>query len=121
MFRLGISSGASESTAPVNACQSAIQGDKESVLNRENDEECKEEVHRQPLSSSQESIGMSREPKNWIEKNFHEVELVLQKIGDGFKENYMVARERAGEQLSVHAIQRLNNSALMKMKTSLGG
>ncbi|GMI66788.1 embryo defective 1703 [Hibiscus trionum] len=108
MIPRGISSGVSESTASVNACESAIQGDKEFILNKENDEECKEEV-RQPLSSSQESIGMSREQEqsvkkeNWILNNFHEVEPVLKKIGDGFRENYMVARERAGEQLNVHS------------------
>ncbi|KAK8693596.1 hypothetical protein V6N13_071173 [Hibiscus sabdariffa] len=105
MIPRDISRGDSESTA----CESAIQGGKEFMLNKENDEECKEEVRQQPLSSSHESVGMSREhgqsakTENWILNNFHEVEPVLKKIGDGFRENYMVARERAGEQLNVHA------------------
>ncbi|XP_012490107.1 uncharacterized protein LOC105802795 isoform X1 [Gossypium raimondii] len=114
MFPYGMSRGDSEPTASENACQSAIQGDKESMLKKENDdensdEECREEAHQQPLSSSQESIGMSREQGqsvmrgNWIENNFHEVEPVLKKIGDGFRENYMVAREKVGEQLNVQA------------------
>ena len=81
VFPHAISSGESQST-PENACQSAIQEDKETVLNEENDED-REELHRQPPFSSQESTDMSREHgqsvkmENWIENNFHEVEPVL--------------------------------------------
>ncbi|XP_022734040.1 uncharacterized protein LOC111287639 isoform X2 [Durio zibethinus] len=108
MFPHAISSGESESMPSENACQHAIQGDKESVHSEENDEECTEEVHQQPPFSSQESTGMIAEQRqsvkmeNWIENNFHEVEPVLKKIGDGFRENYMVAREKVGDQLNMH-------------------
>lgn len=33
----------------------------------------------------------------WLEKNFHEVEPIMKKIGDGFSNNYKVARERVKE------------------------
>ncbi|XWS46237.1 hypothetical protein CRYUN_Cryun14cG0047300 [Craigia yunnanensis] len=108
MFPHAIFSGESESTPSENACHSAIQEDKESVCSEENDEECGEEVHQQPPFSSQESTDMSAEQRqsvkveNWIENNFHEVEPVLKKIGDGFRENFMVAREKVGEQLNMH-------------------
>ncbi|XVF33165.1 hypothetical protein REPUB_Repub17cG0144900 [Reevesia pubescens] len=108
IFPRDVSNGESESKPSENACQSAIRDDKESVLDEGKDEECTEEVHQQPPFSSQESTGMSGEQgqsvkmENWIENNFHEVEPVLKKIGDGFRENYMVARERVGEQLNMH-------------------
>lgn len=38
------------------------------------------------------------EKKNWIEDNFDEVEPVVKKIGVGFRDNYMVAREKDEQQ-----------------------
>lgn len=108
VFPKAISSGESDSTRSENASQSAIQEDKESVPSEVNDEERGEKVHKQPPFSSQGSAGMSAEqkqsvkPENWIENNFHEVEPVLKKIGDGFRENYKVAREKVGEELNMH-------------------
>ncbi|KAE8733287.1 Detected protein of confused Function [Hibiscus syriacus] len=104
----GISSEDSESTASVNACESAIQGIKIPCLIRKM-MKMQRKCSSTTLYSSQESIGKSGEQRrsakteNWIENNFHEVEPVLKKIGDGFRENYMVARERTGELLNVHA------------------
>ncbi|OMP08608.1 hypothetical protein COLO4_06282 [Corchorus olitorius] len=98
-----ISSG--ESTSSEHSSQIAILEDKESVLAEEydehSDEECREEVHHQSTGMSTEQ-GQSEKMDNWIENNFHEVEPVLKKIGDGFRENYMVAREKVGEQPSMH-------------------
>ncbi|KAM7260952.1 hypothetical protein ACFE04_026427 [Oxalis oulophora] len=46
----------------------------------------------------------SAKTENWIEKNFHEVEPILAKIGTGFQDNYKVAREKkATEQLNMSA------------------
>ncbi|WCJ22421.1 embryo defective 1703 [Euphorbia peplus] len=35
--------------------------------------------------------------EKWLEKNFHEVEPIIKKIGDGFRGNYKIAREKANE------------------------
>ncbi|OMO64281.1 hypothetical protein CCACVL1_21888 [Corchorus capsularis] len=103
IFSDAISSG--ESTPFEHASQSAILEDKESVLAEEyeehSDEECREEVHHQSTGTRTKQ-GQSEKMDNWIENNFHEVEPVLKKIGDGFRENYMVAREKVGEQPSMH-------------------
>ncbi|XP_051119937.1 uncharacterized protein LOC127243807 isoform X2 [Andrographis paniculata] len=37
--------------------------------------------------------------ENWIENNFNELEPILEKIGIGFRENYLVAREKAAQEL----------------------
>ncbi|KAE8697263.1 EMB1703 protein [Hibiscus syriacus] len=64
----------------------ASSGDKESMLNKENDEECKENVHQQPLSSSQKCTGKSKEQgrsaktENWIENNFMRLNLYLKRL-----------------------------------------
>lgn len=39
--------------------------------------------------------------ESWMEKNFQEFDPVLQKIRAGFKENYMVAREKVQEELNL--------------------
>ncbi|KAK6285803.1 hypothetical protein POUND7_011982 [Theobroma cacao] len=112
LFPHAISSGESEFTPSENACQNSIWENKESVLSEETDEEnsdekCREEVHQQPPFSAQEGTvlsaeqGQSLKTENWIENNFHDVEPVLKKIGDGFRENYMVAKEKVDEQLNV--------------------
>uniref|UniRef100_A0A803M4T2 Uncharacterized protein n=1 Tax=Chenopodium quinoa TaxID=63459 RepID=A0A803M4T2_CHEQI len=36
--------------------------------------------------------------ENWLEKNFHEVEPIVKKIGSGFRENYNVAREKNNQE-----------------------
>ncbi|XP_057531344.1 uncharacterized protein LOC130809625 [Amaranthus tricolor] len=37
---------------------------------------------------------MITEKENWLEKNFHEVEPIVKKIGSGFRNSYNVAREK---------------------------
>ncbi|KAL3622246.1 hypothetical protein CASFOL_033657 [Castilleja foliolosa] len=38
---------------------------------------------------------------SWLEKNFHEFEPVVEKIGVGFRENYWVAREKASQEMDL--------------------
>jgi hypothetical protein len=51
--------------------------------------------------------GDSRETKssgkteNWLEKNFHEVEPIIKQIRAGFRDNYMVAKERVDQPLDI--------------------
>ncbi|XP_050204154.1 uncharacterized protein LOC126654131 isoform X2 [Mercurialis annua] len=35
--------------------------------------------------------------ENWIEKNFHEVEPIIKKMGEGIRDNYKLARDRADQ------------------------
>lgn len=37
--------------------------------------------------------------ENWIEKNFHEFEPIVKKIGVGFRDSYLLAREKASQEL----------------------
>ncbi|KAF9616394.1 hypothetical protein IFM89_029648 [Coptis chinensis] len=38
---------------------------------------------------------------SWMEKNFQEFEPIVKKIGDGFRENYTVAKQKAEEELNL--------------------
>ncbi|KAF8412111.1 hypothetical protein HHK36_000066 [Tetracentron sinense] len=42
--------------------------------------------------------------ERWIEKNFQEFEPVVNKIGVGFRENYMVAKQKVQEELSLSSV-----------------
>lgn len=42
--------------------------------------------------------GPSVNNENWMEKNFHQLEPVVKKIGEGFRGNYMVAREKVNQE-----------------------
>ena len=44
---------------------------------------------------------VSAKTENWLEKNFHEVEPIIKKIGAGFRDNYMVAKERVDQPLDI--------------------
>ena len=44
---------------------------------------------------------VSAKTENWLEKNFHEVEPIIKKIGAGFRDNYMVAKERVHQPLDI--------------------
>lgn len=48
---------------------------------------------------SEEAGGVSK--AIWMENNFHELEPVIKKIGVGFKDNYMVARETISDELNL--------------------
>ncbi|KAG6663692.1 uncharacterized protein LOC122299861 [Carya illinoinensis] len=51
--------------------------------------------------------GSSAKMENWIQTNFHEVEPIVKKIGVGFKDNYLVAREKVDESLENLKISQL--------------
>lgn len=39
--------------------------------------------------------------ENWLEKNFHEVEPLVKKLGAGFRSNYMLARQKVNNEMDV--------------------
>ncbi|XP_031263108.1 uncharacterized protein LOC116121292 [Pistacia vera] len=41
--------------------------------------------------------------ENWMEENFHDIEPIAKKIGIGFRDNFMVAREKVNKQLNTFA------------------
>lgn len=45
------------------------------------------------------ALGADKE--NWLEKNFHEVEPLVNKLGTGFRNNYMVARQKVNNEMDV--------------------
>lgn len=58
-----------------------------------------------PQDSDESDCGAEALPSNtentWVEKNFQQFDPIIKKIGLGFKENYMVAKERAEERPSL--------------------
>lgn len=44
-------------------------------------------------------LAPSANKENWIEKNFHEFEPIVKKIGVGFRNSYQVARDKASQEL----------------------
>lgn len=63
-------------------------------------------VDLQPgISSGQESRGNNQKlassmtKENWLEKNFHEIEPIVKKIGVGFRDNYMVAKAKTNDDM----------------------
>lgn len=45
--------------------------------------------------------GPFTDKESWLEKNFHEVEPLVKKIGTGFRNNYMIAREKENEEMDI--------------------
>ncbi|XP_020226201.1 uncharacterized protein LOC109807902 [Cajanus cajan] len=43
----------------------------------------------------------SGKTENWLEKNFHEVEPIVKQIREGFRNNYMAAKERVNQPLDI--------------------
>ncbi|XP_045789389.1 uncharacterized protein LOC123884346 [Trifolium pratense] len=66
-----------------------------------------ENLQSSETSSDHKVNGDSRETKssakteNWLEKNFHEVEPIIKQIRAGFRDNYMVAKERVDQPLDI--------------------
>lgn len=48
-------------------------------------------------------VAPSVNKENWIEKNFHEFEPIVEKIGVGFRDSYHLAREKASQELGSEA------------------
>uniref|UniRef100_A0A803KZN8 Embryo defective 1703 n=1 Tax=Chenopodium quinoa TaxID=63459 RepID=A0A803KZN8_CHEQI len=74
-------------------------------INNENDYRKNHETAETLLGSgsSLESVddreeALFADKENWLEKNFHEVEPIVKKIGSGFRENYNVAREKNNQE-----------------------
>lgn len=51
--------------------------------------------------SNVEDLALPENQQNWIEKNFHEVEPIVKKIGAGYRDNYMVAKEKTNQDTSL--------------------
>lgn len=103
-----ISGQTSNSIPSTDACEVSL---KESVPTRGDDSElaCGVGDLEKPQTSFNHEVsgvdaeaGSSARMENWIETNFHEVEPILKKIGVGFKDNYMVAREKVSDQLNTN-------------------
>ena len=47
--------------------------------------------------------GSAQGKKNWMEENFKKFDPVVEKIGVGFKENYMIAKEKKEDQKLINA------------------
>lgn len=66
-------------------------------------------VQKQRLSLDQEGDGVitekgpSVQEDNWMEKNYNKIEPIFQKIGVGFRDNYMIAREKENHQVNVNS------------------
>ena len=106
-----ISGRTSNSTHSTKACK--VSAWKESVpTNNEYSEDSEARCGVGDLGKPQTSLnhegnginagtGPPAKTQNWIDTNFHEVEPLVKKIGTGFKDNYMVAREKVNEQLDM--------------------
>lgn len=51
--------------------------------------------------SNVEDLALPENQQNWIEKNFHEVEPIVKKIGAGYRDNFMVAKEKTNQDTSL--------------------
>lgn len=82
----------------------------ESLPLKENDLVSSEELDRindvntpieNEINDSPTSAKPSVRTENWIEENFDEVEPIVEKIGAGFRDNYMASREKVNQNLDV--------------------
>ncbi|KAF3439859.1 hypothetical protein FNV43_RR18137 [Rhamnella rubrinervis] len=108
-FASAISNGTSDSQHTINASDYSTLGDKELVKIKNGKTKGEDGVEKQQLPLDQEGIDSitEKEPSiqedNWIEKNYNEIEPIVQKIGIGFRDNYMVAREKENRQVNVNS------------------
>lgn len=105
--------GTSESKHTPDASENSTWKDKEHVPMKKNDPEYADEVNggdgrKSPISFDHEYIGGSAKTgpslkmENWIEKNFHEIEPMVKKIGVGFRDNFKAAREKVNQHLDTY-------------------
>ncbi|KAL6982108.1 hypothetical protein U1Q18_023724 [Sarracenia purpurea var. burkii] len=108
-FQPTILDGPSDSASSANACEDCTP-----KTTKDGDPEDVDEGHRvddvqMPRTSFvRKSNGRSAEPmsvnrENWMEKNFHKLEPVVKKIQCGFRDNYMVAREKVKQDLDINS------------------
>ncbi|KAL1347115.1 hypothetical protein AAHE18_08G235800 [Arachis hypogaea] len=100
----------SESKPAINASEDSNQNNKEFNLAKDVYKDLGFELEAEELRKSEITLDhevnvgstekrASAKTENWLEKNFHEVEPILKQIGEGFRDNYMVARERVDQPL----------------------
>ncbi|XP_021688220.2 uncharacterized protein LOC110670468 isoform X2 [Hevea brasiliensis] len=96
----------------VNFLKDSIPEGKEIVSNQKDDSNDSEEEHglhnlqnSQTLLNKDINDSMERrqpvQTQNWMEKNFVEVEPIIKKIGDGFRDNYKIARENVNQHAGI--------------------
>lgn len=100
----GVLNRKSEPPPLINGFGDSIIIDEEFIANKNHElKGCQgkqNDVKEQQIFSDQEVSGNEAEKgqlhaqKNWMEKIFGEFEPIIKKIGSGFKDNYMVAREK---------------------------
>ncbi|KAH9731445.1 E3 ubiquitin-protein ligase SINAT3 [Citrus sinensis] len=105
------SGGASDSKPAPDASEDSTWKNMEHVPMKKHDPEYADEVNggvddqKSPISFDHEFIsgstktGPSLKMENWVEKNFHEIEPMVKKIGVGFRDNFMAAREKVNQHL----------------------
>ncbi|KAL0547748.1 hypothetical protein IC582_012173 [Cucumis melo] len=106
-FKSSFSFGASDSSPLVSGNVDSALGDKNSISVNDDCSKSSAEgysvggsvnLHKSLNSDSNDSDTDTMpygETKNWIEDNFDELEPFIRKIGVGFRDNYMAAREKA--------------------------
>ncbi|KAI5345813.1 PREDICTED: LOC109709874 isoform [Prunus dulcis] len=103
---------ASDSPSMENACEHCDLKDKkyeDKKIDKPDETEKRyiRDVQKQQVSLDHESNDSDsiREPsvkyENWMEENFNEFEPIAKKIGVGFRDNYMVSREKGDQQSSM--------------------
>lgn len=96
-----------------NASKYYTVEDKEFVAIENDNPKGEDIVQKQQLSLDQEGNDSITERRpsvlddNWMEKNCNEIETIAKKIGVGFRDNYMVAREKENQE--VHAKSELKH------------
>lgn len=106
---LGGNLGISNATPATNSCEDPTVKAKESTLTKIDDhEDAKDKFVGSEIKprtfhddSGRTVAGASVDNENWMENNFHEFEPVLKKIGDGFRDSYMVAKEKVSRELNL--------------------
>ncbi|KAI3900193.1 hypothetical protein MKW92_041761 [Papaver armeniacum] len=83
--------------------ENSINGDAIKVIDTDDRDNFGMGDTRWPRTSKENQASVDVQPaqESWMEKNFQEFDPVLQKIRAGFKENYMVAREKVQEELNL--------------------
>lgn len=114
-FEATIFSGTSESKPSPDAYENSTLKHEEYVPAKKHDPDYADEVdggedcQMSSISSDHEDIGEgtkmgpSVKIDNWVEKNFHEIEPMVKKIGVGFRDNFKAARDKVNHQLDTCA------------------
>ncbi|XP_044493596.1 uncharacterized protein LOC123216958 isoform X3 [Mangifera indica] len=107
--------GPSESTFALNVHKCSTLKDEEQVPISKDDPEYSDEEYEvgdcenshtyldHEDSGASTKTGTYVKMENWVEKNFHDIEPIAKKIGSGFRDNFMVAREKVNKQLNTFA------------------